>query len=180
VRLNARTGRQLQALRLGSFAKDAEPLVAMPARFAAQGSSVSATIPFTGRPDGAQLRVLDRTIRDGHAEFELWQGGILTEAGPPTTRQGMTLAVLRKPNRLLVRVRAPAGAFESSAARVSAGAIRITLVKTRQVVVPTPTVAAQPTPNVSQPTPTARPQPTSTPRPQPTATPKPEPTIVIG
>jgi hypothetical protein len=179
VRINARTGRQLKALRLGSFTREAEPLVAMPPRFVARGNAVIATIPFNGRVDRAQLRAVDRTIRDGHASFELWQGGILTRAGPPTTRQDVALAIVRKPGRLLMDVKTPKGAFESVATRLSSGAILITLVKTEHVVVPTPTVPPQATTG-PQPSPTAPPRATATPRPPPTATPKPEPTIEIG
>jgi hypothetical protein len=166
ARINSRTGKVLRAAALTGFSRQATPLVAQPTRFAQNNDVITATIPFTGRGrlDRNALRVVDGQIGDGGATYEVWQGGIDTRVKTKSL-DGITVTVGRKPGRLVVRLTAKPGAFDSVAARTGRRSLAFTLVK------PPPVVIQQP----SQPSHPSTPPPTTT-----TTPPKKPPPVTVG
>jgi hypothetical protein len=165
VPIDAAAGTAAAAAPVPAFGKATEPVQLRRVSSAASGRRVTLTLALAGgalAPEG--LRVADRSIGDGRAALELWQGGIRSAVRQARTG-GVRVSVAPRAGRLVVALAAPGGAFTSMSARLARGGEAVQVILTKRAPEPEPTT----------PTPDGSPTPTPTPNPTPTPTPTPNP-----
>ncbi len=154
TRLSSRTGKLLRSQRLPALETPSRPLTALEPTLRANRQRIVATVRLAGGTlDRTSVVVTDRAIGDGRASVRIWQGGIRSRAGAPTTLQGLTVAVVRQPGRLAVTLRSKPGSYTSLAVAKIDGsrAIRLTIGKPRPVQVTTPQTPPPPQQQTRQP-----------------------------
>jgi hypothetical protein len=145
---------------------DPAPAAAELRRVTSARSGRKVTLTFTlgaGSLESGDLRVVDRSIGDGRAAFELWQGGIGTRIKRAQTA-GVGVSVAPRAGRLVVALTATAGRFSPLSARLVREGSAVAVVLTEPAPEPTP-----------EPTPTPGPSPSPSPSPSPTPSPTPTP-----
>ena len=113
TRLDARSGRRIDARRIGALGLPAPaPLVLRRVRSARSGSALALVLDLTGgHLDETSLVVRDGTLSDGRAAFEIWQGGIRSRLRLRTV-DGVTVRVAPGAGHLRVTLSAARGAYE--------------------------------------------------------------------
>jgi hypothetical protein len=121
LRLDALTGRQLDTARVAALsAKPVEPLALRRVGVTRKGRVATVRLRLAGgRLEPAGLRRVDVGIADGGAVLELWQGGIRA-VDRRGAGGGVTIRVVPRAGRLVVRVIAKPGEFERLKAARSA------------------------------------------------------------
>jgi DNA-binding beta-propeller fold protein YncE len=157
----AATGRVLGERKIPTLATRTKRALAGAPALRAHGRNVIVTLPLlNGALDPASLVVSNRSIADGAASLELWQGGIGTHAGPARTAAGLTVHVVPLPGRLKVKLTSASRAFTSMSAALGADgkSLVVTLVKPPPKTSTAPVTPSQPrsrTPAPSTPKPQA-------------------------
>jgi len=136
---------------------------------AASGRRVTLTLALAGGTlprDG--LRLADRSIADGRAALELWQGGIRTDVRQ-ARGGGVRVTVSPRTGRLLVALAAGAGDFTAMSARLVRDGAAVEVVLTKPAPEQTPETPSTPSDGGGggggTPNPTPTPTPTPTPNP---------------
>ena len=141
---------------------------------AASGRVVTITVSLgSGSLQAGGIEVVDRSIADGRAAIELWQGGI-TSTVASASPQGVDVSIAGRPSRLVVALAADEDRFESMAVSPAKSGAAVVVRLTEPAPEPEP---AAPTPAPSTPTPVT---PTPTPAPAPTPSPSPAPAPAPG
>ena len=169
VPVDAAAGTAAAGAPVPGFGAATQPVRLRRVSSATSGRRVTLTLALSGGTlarDG--LRVADKSIADGRAALELWQGGIRSNVRQ-AQGGGVRVSVSPRTGRLVVALAAGSGDFTAMSARLVRDGAAVEVVLTKPApeatpTTPTPSQGGSPTPSQGgSPTPT----PTPTPNPQP-------------